>query len=146
MATFLTILLIIDVLVLIILIVGLQQGSEGGMGSAFGSGNSAGFFGASGGVSFIVKATWTTGTLFFVLAFSLAWLKTHDHFGVGREVNRLLDVPAVPTAAPEAGAATPNAVVPAPETSAPATPNAVVPAPETPAPATPGAETPAPAQ
>lgn len=120
MATFLTILLIVDVLVLMILIVGLQQGSEGGMGSAFGSGNSAGFFGASGGVSFIVKATWTTGTLFFVLAFSLAWLKTHEHFGVGREMNRLLDVPAVPTVVPEAGTPVPTPVVPAPETPTPA--------------------------
>ncbi len=97
MITFLTILLVIDVLVLMILVVGLQHGNEGGMGSAFGAGNSAGFFGASGGVSFIVRATWIAGALFFALSLSLAWLKTHEHYGVGREVEKLLkDVPAAP--------------------------------------------------
>jgi preprotein translocase subunit SecG len=96
--TFLTVLLVIDVLVLMLLVVGLQHGNEGGMGSAFGSGNSAGFFGASGGVSFIVRATWIAGALFFILSLSVAWLKTREHYGVGREVEKLLgtDLPAAP--------------------------------------------------
>ncbi len=98
MITFLTVLLVIDVLVLMLLVVGLQHGNEGGMGSAFGSGNSAGFFGASGGVSFIVRATWIAGALFFILSLSVAWLKTREHYGVGREVEKLLgtDLPAAP--------------------------------------------------
>jgi preprotein translocase subunit SecG len=124
--TFLTVLLVIDVLVLMLLVVGLQHGNEGGMGSAFGSGNSAGFFGASGGVSFIVRATWIAGALFFVLALSLAWLKTREHYGVGREVEKLLgtEVPAAP--APLA-TATPAAALPA-ETPAAATTPAATPA------------------
>ncbi len=112
MITFLTVLLVIDVLVLMILVVGLQHGNEGGMGSAFGSGNSAGFFGASGGVSFIVRATWIAGALFFALALSLAWLKTREHYGVGREVEKLLgaEVPAAPAPmATETPAAAPTA-------------------------------------
>lgn len=126
MITFLTVLLVIDVLVLMLLVVGLQHGNEGGMGSAFGSGNSAGFFGASGGVSFIVRATWIAGALFFVLALSLAWLKTREHYGVGREVEKLLgtEVPAAP--APLA-TATPAAALPA-ETPAAATTPAATPA------------------
>ena len=84
----------------------MQHGNEGGIGSAFGSGNSTGFFGASGGVSLIVRATWVAGILFFGIATTLSWVKTHDHFGVGREIDSLLGsetgnkpaAPAVPTA------------------------------------------------
>ncbi len=127
MATFLTILLVIDALVLILLIVGLQHGNEGGMGSAFGSGNSAGFFGASGGVSFIVRGTWIAGALFFALSMTLAWVKTREHFGVGREVNKLLmEAPAIPTSTPVSGInAAPTAVPANPAaTAAPVAPTA----------------------
>ncbi len=122
MATFLTILLVIDVLVLILLIVGLQHGNEGGMGSAFGSGNSAGFFGASGGVSFIVRGTWIAGALFFALSLGLAWVKTREHFGVGREVNKLLmdAPPASPAATPAAGLNVAPTAVPAAPAATPA--------------------------
>ena len=98
MVTFLTILLVLDVIVLIILVVGLQHGTEGGIGSTFGSGNSAGFFGASGGVTFIVRATWLAGALFFGLSTTLAFVSTREHFGAGREINKLLQTtqPATP--------------------------------------------------
>ena len=86
----LTTLLLIDCIVLMILIIALQHGNEGGIGSAFGSGNSTGFFGASGGVSLIVRATWVAGILFFGIATTLSWVKTHEHFGVGREIDSLL--------------------------------------------------------
>ena len=118
----LTVLLIAVALILILLIIALQHGNEGGIGSAFGSGNSAGFFGASGGVSLITRATWGFGFAFFVIAMSLAWVKTHNHFGVGREIDGLLgeDAPAkdapsaVATSVPGApAAAAPAAAAPA---------------------------------
>jgi len=84
----LTTLLVINGLVLIVLIIALQHGNEGGMSSALGSGNASGFFGASGGVTLIVRTTWVVGILFFILSTALAWTKTHDHFGVGREIQR----------------------------------------------------------
>jgi preprotein translocase subunit SecG len=110
----LTFLLVLVALILVLLIIVLQHGNEGGIGSAFGSGNSAGFFGASGGVSLIVRATWGFGFAFFVLAMSLAWVKTRVHYGVGLEINSLLGdestspgAAASPTAATPAGAASP---------------------------------------
>ena len=111
----LTFLLIAVALILILLIIALQHGNEGGIGSAFGSGNSAGFFGASGGVSLITRATWGFGFAFFVIAMSLAWVKTHNHFGVGREIEGLLGeespssvAPAASPAAAAAAAASPG--------------------------------------
>lgn len=101
LSTLLTTLLVIDCFVMILLIIALQQGNEGGIGSAFGSENSSGFFGASGGVTFIVRATWVAGVLFFVLSTSLAWVKTRQHFGVGKELESLVTGPdsAAPVAA-----------------------------------------------
>jgi len=100
----LTFLLIVDALVLVLLIIALQHGNEGGIGTAFGSGNSTGFFGATGGVSLIIRATWICGALFFLLSMALAWNKTHDHFGVGREIQGLLGAPSAPKAESGAGA------------------------------------------
>lgn len=102
LSTLLTVLLTIDAILLILLIIGLQQGPEGGIGSAFGGGNSAGFFGASGGVSFIVRATWICGGLFFALSLALSWVKTREHFSVGRELEA--DIPGFVTPTPEATA------------------------------------------
>ena len=130
----LTFLLIVDALVLVLLIIALQHGNEGGIGTAFGSGNSTGFFGATGGVSLIIRATWICGALFFVLSMALAWNKTHDHFGVGREIQGLLGSPTAPKsdgatgAIPGAGGtqAPPAAAAPGAESlnSAPAAPAA----------------------
>lgn len=92
----LTALLIFVSVVLIVLIIALQHGNEGGIGSAFGGGNSAGFFGASGGVALIVRATWIFGAAFFFLSTALAWVKTHEKFGVSRELDSALTVPATP--------------------------------------------------
>ena len=101
----LTFLLIVVALVLIVLIIALQHGNEGGIGAAFGSGNSTGFFGASGGVSLIIRATWVCGALFFGIAMALAWVKTHDHFGVGKEIKGLLGDDASTSASPAPEAA-----------------------------------------
>lgn len=96
----LTALLIFVSIVLIVLIVALQHGNEGGIGSAFGGGNSTGFFGASGGVAFIVRATWIFGAAFFGLSTALAWVKTHEKFGVTRELDSALTVTPTPVASP----------------------------------------------
>lgn len=123
----LSILLIIVALVLVLLIIILQHGNEGGIGTAFGSGNSAGFFGASGGVTLIVRATWIAGILFFVLATSLAWVKTHEHFGVSREIDSALSTdPQVPPAAAPNAALTPAGAQPSAASSAPAAAPAAV--------------------
>ena len=144
----LTALLIFVSVVLIVLIIALQHGNEGGIGSAFGGGNSAGFFGASGGVALIVRATWIFGAAFFFLSTALAWVKTHEKFGVSRELDSALTAPAtpVPQASPTTAAdQTPAAAVsptaaaqPAADAAAPA----VSPAAEA---ATPAAPAPSPA-
>jgi preprotein translocase subunit SecG len=90
LSAFLSTLLILDAFILIILIIVLQHGNEGGFGGAFGGGNTSGFFGASGGVGFIIKATWVCGTLFFLLAGASAWVKTHNTYGVRNEIEKSL--------------------------------------------------------
>ncbi|MES2614733.1 MAG: preprotein translocase subunit SecG [Bdellovibrionota bacterium] len=92
-STLLTTLLIINAVVLIFLIVALQQGNEGGIGGALGGGNSQGFFGASGGVKAIVRATWICGILFFALAMSSAWVKTHDRYALKNSLEKSLSEP-----------------------------------------------------
>jgi preprotein translocase subunit SecG len=120
----LTALLILVALVMIVLVIVLQQGNEGGIGTAFGSGNSAGFFGASGGVTLIVRATWICGALFFGISTTLAWVKTHQHFGVSREIDDVLkNNPPASKTAPAAAAAPATGAAPAasaPTTSVPA--------------------------
>lgn len=100
LSTILTTLLVINCLFLIILIVVFQHGNEGGIGSAFGSGNSTGFFGASGGVDLIVRTTWVAGVTFFLLATSLAWVKTHENFGVSNLLEGAETAPSSPVTAP----------------------------------------------
>lgn len=113
----LTGLLIFVSLVLIVLIIALQHGNEGGIGSAFGGGNSAGFFGASGGVTLIVRATWIFGASFFFLSTALAWVKTHEKFGVTRELDSALT--ATPTPAAVASPAAPASPAASSATPAP---------------------------
>ncbi len=112
----LTALLVFVSIVLIVLIVALQHGNEGGIGSAFGGGNSAGFFGASGGVALIVRATWVFGAAFFVLSTALAWVKTYDKFGVTRELESVI------SEGVETPADSSKSTAPAVDPQAPATP------------------------
>lgn len=93
--TLLTVLLLLTVIILLVLITVFQHGNEGGFGSALGGGNSSGFFGASGGANIIVRATWVFGSLFFLLSTALAWVRTHDSFSVGRELESVIDDPAL---------------------------------------------------
>lgn len=113
----LTALLVFVSVVLIVLIVALQHGNEGGIGSAFGGGNSAGFFGASGGVALIVRATWIFGAAFFTLSTALAWVKTYEKFGVTRELESSITEEIKPLS---------DTANPAPSTESPASPVAPV--------------------
>jgi preprotein translocase subunit SecG len=126
----LTALLILTVIVLIVLVTVFQHGNEGGIGSSFGGGNSTGFFGASGGANIIIRGTWICGALFFGLSTTLAWVKTHDSFGVSKEIsNSLSTMEGTPAASPAASAAPAAPAAPAEAVPAPATQSAV-PAPE----------------
>lgn len=99
-STLLTTLLIIDALVLIVLIIALQQGNEGGLGGAFGGGNTTGFFGATGGVKLIIRATWVCGILFFVLAISSSWVRTHNKYELKNQLEKSLMAPSASTTSP----------------------------------------------
>lgn len=93
-STLLTTLLIINAVVLLFLIVVLQHGNEGGFGGSLGGGNTQGFFGASGGVKTIIRATWIAGLIFFVLALTSAWVKTHERYALKNDVEKELSMPA----------------------------------------------------
>ncbi len=88
--TFLTTLLIINAIVLFFLVLILQHGNEGGMGASLGGGNSTGMLGASGGVKLIVRATWICGTLFFILALTTSWIRTHERYSMANEIEKSL--------------------------------------------------------
>lgn len=88
--TLLTTFLILDAIVLFFLILVFQHGNEGGFGGSLGGGNSTGMFGASGGVKFITRATWICGALFFILALSTSWVKTHDRYALKNDIEKSL--------------------------------------------------------
>jgi protein translocase SecG subunit len=115
LSAILTVLLILNVLILLVLVTVFQHGNEGGIGSSLGGGNSSGFFGASGGVNIIVRATWVAGISFFVLSISLAWLKTNESFGVSKEIDSLLEESSAPAVSPAPEATPSSEVSPAPE-------------------------------
>ena len=74
METFITILHIL-VALFMILVVLVQGGNSGGVGAAFGGGNSTGVFGATGATSFFGKLTYAAAGLFMVTSISLIILK-----------------------------------------------------------------------
>jgi preprotein translocase subunit SecG len=54
-----------------VLVVLLQGGSQGGVGAAFGGGNSQGLFGATGATSFLGKLTYGAALIFMVTSITL---------------------------------------------------------------------------
>lgn len=92
--TLLTTFLIINAIVLFFLILVLQHGNEGGFGGSLGGGNSTNMFGASGGVKFITRATWISGVIFFVLALSTSWFRTHERYAMKNAIEKSLAAPA----------------------------------------------------
>jgi len=115
METFLQIVHVLAVIAIIALVL-LQQGKGADAGAAFGGGNSAGLFGASGSANFLSRATAIAATIFFCTSLALTWMSNRTARSAGV-------VESVPTAPAPAGGAS-GAAVPAPAT-APAGPGDV---------------------
>jgi preprotein translocase subunit SecG len=58
-----------------ILVVLVQGGHQGGVGAAFGGGNTQGVFGASGATSFLGKLTYGAAAIFMITSISLTVLQ-----------------------------------------------------------------------
>ena len=65
----------VAVCLFMILVVLVQGGNQGGVGAAFGGGNSQGVFGASGATSFLGKLTYGAASVFMVTSISLVILQ-----------------------------------------------------------------------
>lgn len=86
----------------------LQQGKGADAGAAFGGGNSAGLFGASGSANFLSRATAIVATVFFCTSLALTWVSNRTARSAG-VVESVPVVPAVPAdAGGAAGAAAPR--------------------------------------
>jgi len=90
---------VITVIAIIALVL-LQQGKGADAGAAFGGGNSAGLFGASGSANFLSRATAIAATVFFCTSLALTWMSNRT----ARSAGVVESVPLVP-AAPVEGAA-----------------------------------------
>ena len=73
METFITIIHII-VALFMILVVLIQGGNQGGIGAAFGGGNTQGMFGASGATTFLNKITYGAAVVFMMTSIGLTIL------------------------------------------------------------------------
>ena len=110
-----------------ILVVLIQGGNQGGIGAAFGGGNSSGVFGATGATTFLGKLTYGAASVFMITSISLTVLQGQaGDVGLREKLER--------GQAPTPAAETPASGQPAAET----TPASGQPAAETPAPAQPG--------
>ncbi len=87
----------------------LQQGKGADAGAAFGGGNSAGLFGASGSANFLSRATAIAAAVFFCTSLALTWISNRT----ARSAGVVESVPSVP-AAPATGAADTGATGTAP--------------------------------
>ena len=72
METFLTVIHILAA-VFMILVILVQGGNQGGVGAAFGGGNSQGVFGASGATTFLAKLTYFVAGIFMLTSIGLSW-------------------------------------------------------------------------
>ena len=62
----------VTVALFMILVVLIQGGNQGGVGAAFGGGNSQGVFGASGATTLLGKLTYAAAAIFMVTSLSLS--------------------------------------------------------------------------
>ena len=70
MEIFLTVIHVLTALFMILVIL-VQGGNQGGIGAAFGGGNSQGVFGASGATSFLGKVTYVVAAIFMITSIGL---------------------------------------------------------------------------
>ena len=110
---FLTVIHVLVVLFLILVVL-VQGGNQGGMGAAFGGGNSAGFFGATGAATLLTKLTYGAAIIFMVTSISLTMIQGRSgSVGLKEKLEKSTSAPVSEPAAPAAGA---------PASSAPAAP------------------------
>ena len=74
METFLTVVHVLAAIFMIVVII-VQGGNAGGVGAAFGGGNSAGLFGAAGATSFLGKLTYGMAGIFMATSILLSVYK-----------------------------------------------------------------------
>lgn len=88
----------------------LQHGKGADAGAAFGGGNSAGLFGASGSANFLSRATAIVATVFFCTSLTLTWMSNRTARSAG-VVESAPTERSAPADVPAGGApATPNDV------------------------------------
>lgn len=75
----------------LILVVLLQAGKGGGMGSAFGGGSSQTVFGGAGAGNFLTRLTWISAVLFMLLSGTLAYMSTSSDAAL-RNANEAAEV------------------------------------------------------
>jgi preprotein translocase subunit SecG len=102
----------ITVAMFLILVVLVQAGNAGGVGAAFGSGNSSGVFGATGANKFLSNMTYVAATLF--MATSLVLTVMQGKTGKTGLQEKLEAASKVAEPAAATPAAAPAATVPAP--------------------------------
>ncbi len=131
-----TLIQIVHVLVafFMIFVVLIQGGNQGGIGAAFGGGNSSGVFGATGATSILGKMTYGAAIIFMITSISLTVIQGKGgDIGLKDKLKTETTTPVeTTTTAPAAAvpaATAPEATTPAPATTAVA-PDAVI-APET---------------
>ncbi|MBF0440887.1 MAG: preprotein translocase subunit SecG [Oligoflexales bacterium] len=74
METFVTVIHVLTALFMILVVL-IQGGNSGGVGAAFGGGNSQGVFGAGGATSFLGKLTYLVAAIFMITSISLCILQ-----------------------------------------------------------------------
>jgi preprotein translocase subunit SecG len=65
----------VTVAIFMVLVVLVQGGHQGGMGAAFGGGNTQGMFGATGATSFLGKLTYGAAMIFMITSISLTLIQ-----------------------------------------------------------------------
>ena len=100
METFLEVVHIL-VALFIILVVLIQGGNQGGVGAAFGGGNTQGVFGATGATSFLGKLTYVAAALFMITSISLTILQGGGKTGLAEKMKQRNQTEQVDTQDPE---------------------------------------------
>src|SRR4051812_29334651 len=83
-----TLIVVIHIVVALfmILVVLVQGGNQGGIGAAFGGGNTQGVFGATGATSFLGKLTYGAAIIFTITSISLVLLQGGHQIGLSEKL------------------------------------------------------------
>ena len=133
METFITVIHVV-VALFMILVVLIQGGNAGGVGAAFGGGNSSGLFGAGGANTFFTRLTFGAAALFMITSIMLTVLQSQSNkTGLMKKLEATIAPSAIPAPAPVAyrNAGTSNTTAPgtaAPAANAPAPNQSTAPA------------------